>query len=101
MQKSNHDWEGFKNEISGVRFEEDQAFVASRSKDYFWYSPILSEVFENKTGDMVVIPSNQEEVIKVANNLQKKIHPDVNRGINTERLSQLVNEAKEKILKNL
>lgn len=44
---------------------------------------------------------SKEEVIKVANNLQKKIHPDVNRGINTERLSQLVNEAKEKILKNL
>ena len=29
----------------------------------------------------------------------KKIHPDMNRDINTERLSQLVNEAKEKIIK--
>ena len=43
----------------------------------------------------------KQEVIKAANNLQKKIHPDVNRDTNTERLSQLVNEAKETILKNL
>ena len=43
---------------------------------------------------------SKEEVIKATNNLQKKIHPDVNVNANTERLSQLVNEAKEIILKN-
>ena len=44
--------------------------------------------------------STKEEVIKAANGLQKKIHPDVNPNSNTERLSQIVNEAKETILKN-
>ena len=44
---------------------------------------------------------SKTEVIKVANNLQKKIHPDMNRDVNTERLSQLVNEAKDTILENL
>ena len=43
---------------------------------------------------------SKEVVIKATNNLQKKIHPDVNVNANTERLSQLVNEAKETILKN-
>ena len=43
---------------------------------------------------------SKEEVLKAANQLQKKIHPDMNRDVKTERLSQLVNEAKEKILKN-
>ena len=43
---------------------------------------------------------SKKEVIKATNNLQKKIHPDVNVNANTERLSQLVNEAKETILKN-
>ena len=41
----------------------------------------------------------KEEVIKAANNLQKKIHPDVDLNVNTERLSQICNEAKETILK--
>ena len=39
------------------------------------------------------------EVMQAATKLQKKIHPDMNRDMNTERLSQLVNEAKDKILK--
>ncbi len=42
---------------------------------------------------------SKEDVIKAANGLQKKIHPDVNPNSNTERLSQIVNEAKETILK--
>ena len=42
---------------------------------------------------------SKNEVLKAAANLQKKIHPDLNRDVKTERLSQLVNEAKEKILK--
>ena len=42
---------------------------------------------------------SKEDVIKATNGLQKKIHPDVNPNSNTERLSQIVNEAKEMILK--
>jgi len=43
---------------------------------------------------------SKKEVIRKANNLQKKIHPDVDLNSNTERLSQIVNEAKETILKS-
>ena len=43
---------------------------------------------------------SKEEVLKAANQLQKKIHPDMNRDVKSERLSQLVNEAKDKIIKN-
>ena len=42
----------------------------------------------------------KEEVMKAVNALQKKIHPDVNPNSNTERLSQIVNEAKETVLKD-
>ena len=41
----------------------------------------------------------KEEILKASTKLQKKIHPDMNRDMNTERLSQLVNEAKDRILK--
>ena len=42
----------------------------------------------------------KEEVLKVAKKLQQKIHPDMNREVKTERLSQLVNEATDKIIKD-
>ena len=43
--------------------------------------------------------ATKEDVNKSAKNLQKKLHPDVSP--ETSRLSALVNEAKEKILKNI
>ena len=43
---------------------------------------------------------SKEEIIKAANSLQKKIHPDMNPNSNTERLSQIVNDAKEITLKD-
>ena len=42
----------------------------------------------------------KEDVLKTVSKLQKKVHPDMNRDIRTERISQLINEAKEKILKS-
>ena len=44
---------------------------------------------------------SKEKIIKAANSLQKKIHPDVNPNSNTERLSQIVNEAKETALRDV
>ena len=42
---------------------------------------------------------SKDEVLQAAMKLQKKIHPDMNRDVKTERLSQIVNEARDKILK--
>ena len=84
------DWEGFKSEIQGVRFEEGKEFVASRSKDYYWYSPILDEIFKDKVGDLVVIPSNQEDVKKVAAAIAKYRIPLTLRGGGTGNYGQCV-----------
>ena len=43
---------------------------------------------------------SKDEVMTTAKKLQQKIHPDMNRDIRTERLSQLVNEAVEKIIRS-
>ena len=90
MEKIERDWEGFKKELSGIRFEEDKKFVSSRSKDYYWYSPILSEVLDDKTGELVVIPSNQEQVIKVASAIAKYKIPLTLRGGGTGNYGQCV-----------
>tara|TARA_B100000029_G_scaffold283183_1_gene277069 strand:- start:976 stop:1485 length:510 start_codon:yes stop_codon:yes gene_type:complete len=43
---------------------------------------------------------SKSEILRASNLLQKKIHPDLNPNSNTERLSQIVNEAKETALKD-
>ena len=48
----------------------------------------------------LVKPCSKQDVIKATAQLQKKIHPDLNKNQNTEYLSKIVNNAKDNILKN-
>ena len=83
-------WKDFKREISGVRIEEGKDFVVSRSKDYYWYSPILSDILSDKVGDLVVIPSSQDEVMKVASAIARYQIPLTLRGGGTGNYGQCV-----------
>lgn len=52
--------------IAPIQSNQNAAQVAAKSKDYFWYSPILTELLDGKVGDVVVTPHSQAEVIRVA-----------------------------------
>ncbi len=56
----------FQSEISGVKCVVDAAYVADKSRDYYWYSPILKAQLDGKVGDIVVKPRTEAEVIRVA-----------------------------------
>ena len=83
-------WSGFKSEIKGIRYEESKDFVSSRSKDYFWYSPILQEELEGKVGDLVVIPENENEIKRIASAIAKYKIPLTLRGGGTGNYGQCV-----------
>jgi|TARA_B100001093_G_C26700248_1_gene958734 hypothetical protein len=70
------------------------------SKDQFGMSQGSSNVSKDEAYKLLGLSRgcSKEEVIQAALKLQKKIHPDMNRDIKTERLSQIVNEARDKIL---
>jgi FAD/FMN-containing dehydrogenase len=80
----------FRVEIEGIRLYDDPKQVALRSKDYFWYSPILSEALEDKAGDLVVMPESEEEVIRVAAAVAKHRLPLTIRGGGTGNYGQSV-----------
>ena len=71
------------------------------SQSQFGKTPSSSSVTTDEAYKLLGLKkgASKEEVIKAANQLQKKIHPDMNRDIKTERLSQIVNEAKDKIIR--
>jgi len=56
----------FIGEISGIAFTTDLTDLKRRSRDYFWYSPILNEQLKDKLADIVVTPRDEAEVIRVA-----------------------------------
>jgi len=56
----------FRADLEGVRIYDDPKQVEARSRDYYWYSPILSALLDGKTGQIVVMPETEEEVILIA-----------------------------------
>jgi FAD/FMN-containing dehydrogenase len=44
----------------------DPKIVRRRSRDFFWYSPILSEQLDGKSADLIVAPRDEADVVRVA-----------------------------------
>ena len=58
------DYQQIKQELEGIAVEDNPALVKQKSRDFYWYSPILKAQLDNVVGDLVVSPKNEEEVIR-------------------------------------
>ena len=56
----------FLADIAPIEINLNAVQIAAKSRDYFWYSPILTALLEGRTGDVIVTPRSQDEVIRVA-----------------------------------
>ena len=54
-----YDIERLKQRIAGIRFEDNAALVRQKSRDFYWYSPVLKRQLDAVTGDIVVAPANE------------------------------------------
>jgi FAD/FMN-containing dehydrogenase len=53
-------------ELGDIPVVTDPKIVRRRSRDFFWYSPILNEQLEGKSADLMVTPRDEAEVVHVA-----------------------------------
>jgi len=53
-------------ELAGLDIVTDPKIVRRRSRDFFWYSPILNEQLDGKSADLIVAPRDEAEVVRVA-----------------------------------
>lgn len=88
--KREYDLNAFRRDIEGIRVYDDPKHVEVKSRDYFWYSPILSQELEGRVGDLVVMPENQEEVRRVAAAAARHKVPLTVRGGGTGNYGQCV-----------
>lgn len=58
--------DAFKALIEGIRWHDEPQYLQLRSRDYYWYSPILKEQLDDKRADIIVLPSTEDEVKRVA-----------------------------------
>ena len=53
-------------DLAGIPLVTDPKVVRRRSRDFFWYSPILNELLDGKSADLIVAPRDESEVILTA-----------------------------------
>jgi FAD/FMN-containing dehydrogenase len=87
---SRYDIEGFLKLIGDVPVTTDMQRVRLRSRDYFWYSPVLNKQLHGKSADIVATPRNEADVIAVAAACARLRIPLTPRGAATGNYGQAV-----------
>jgi FAD/FMN-containing dehydrogenase len=59
-----YDIAALKSRLEGIRTEDNPALVRQKSRDFYWYSPILKRQLDQVTADVVVSPTSEAEVVR-------------------------------------
>ena len=62
---SRYDIAALKARLGSIRSEDNPALVKQKSRDFFWYSPVLKRQLDHVTADLVVSPTSEAEVLQV------------------------------------
>ena len=82
--------ERFLDDIDGVPVIQEPVAIRRKSRDYFWYSPVLNEQLAGKLADAVVAPRDEADVIRVAAACARHGIPLTPRGAGTGNYGQCV-----------
>lgn len=80
----------FRADIANILCQDDPKTISLKSRDYFWYSPILKELLDDKVGQLVVQPRTEDEVVIVAAAAARHKVPLTVRGGGTGNYGQCV-----------
>ena len=79
-----------KADLAGIAIADDAATLKLKSRDFFWFSPILKPLLDGKRADLVVAPRSKDEVIRIASACARHRVPVTVRGGGTGNYGQAV-----------
>jgi FAD/FMN-containing dehydrogenase len=77
-----------RNDLSGIQLLEDAGTLQPRSRDFFRFSPILKETLENRRAEIVAVPQDKDQLVRVAATFAPHRVPLTARGGGTGRYGQ-------------
>ena len=85
---SKYDIPRLKSALAPVKIEDNPAIVKQKSRDFFWYSPVLKRQLDQVTGDIIASPKDEAEVIHVLKTCFAQGVPVTPRGTGTGNYGQ-------------
>src|SRR5690606_22555156 len=80
--------EAIRKELEGLAIDDHPVTVRQKSRDFYWYSPVLKRQLDHVTADLVVSPKSEEEVIRVLAAAYRHEVPVTPRGAGTGNYGQ-------------
>jgi FAD/FMN-containing dehydrogenase len=80
----------FRAALEGLELIDDPALLRQKSRDFYWYSPILKRQLDGKTADLIVVPRSIDEVVHTSAACARFGVPLVVRGGATGNYGQMV-----------
>ncbi|MEO1494559.1 MAG: FAD-binding oxidoreductase [Pseudomonadota bacterium] len=74
--------------LAHLDIEQNETLITNKSRDFFWYSPVLKERLDHVTADFIVAPRNEAEVIEVLKVCYQNDCPVTTRGAGTGNYGQ-------------
>ncbi|MBZ9773253.1 FAD-binding oxidoreductase [Mesorhizobium sp. CO1-1-8] len=82
------DVSALKRDLEGLKIDDNPAIVQQKSRDFYWYSPVLKQQLDHVTGDLIVTPKNEAELIRVLAACHRHGVPVTPRGSGTGNYGQ-------------
>jgi FAD/FMN-containing dehydrogenase len=83
-----HDIDALKADLEGLAIEDNPQIVRQKSRDFFWYSPVLKRQLDDVSADLVVTPRTRDEVVRVLAACYARDIPVTVRGAGTGNYGQ-------------
>ncbi|MEO1789817.1 MAG: FAD-binding oxidoreductase, partial [Pseudomonadota bacterium] len=75
-------------EAKGIAIDTNPASVRAKSRDFFWYSPVLKDRLDHVIADFVATPTSEAEVIEILRTCFAEDVPVTTRGTGTGNYGQ-------------
>ena len=75
-------------DLGDIRIEDNEKIVQQKSRDFYWYSPVLKRQLDHVAADLVVTPKTREELLQVLRMCYRHQVPVTPRGTGTGNYGQ-------------
>ena len=83
-----YDLQALKARLGAIKTDDNPAILKQKSRDFYWYSPTLKRQLDAVVGDLIVIPTNEDELATVLGECHRLAIPVTPRGTGTGNYGQ-------------